>query len=74
MGAKLFEIETGHEVWSANTGAIGCVLITTKENIYASGYEKRQFLKIDLESGIVTELFPIVGWQHCLVQYRLFIQ
>jgi len=70
----MFDIETGDEVWSANTGKITSVITTSNGSIYASAYDRQQFLKIDPETGDITELFPIEEWHGCIVQYRLCIQ
>ena len=67
----MFDIETRYKVWSVNTGKISSVITTSNGSIYASAYERKQFLKIDAETGDITELFPIEGYQQCIVQYRL---
>ena len=70
--ATMFDIETGNEVWSANTGHISSVIATSNGSIYASACGR--MLKIDAETGDITELFPVVGYQSCIVQYRLCIE
>ena len=67
----MFDIETGNEVWSADTGEIASVITTSNGSIYASAYDRNEFLKIDAETGDITEFFPIEGWQWQIVQYRL---
>ena len=69
----MFDIENGNEVWSADTGKICSVIATSNGSIYASAFARKQFLKIDAESGDITELFPIDGAQCHIVQYRLYI-
>ena len=69
----MFDIETGNEVWTANTGEIKGVITSSNGSIYASAYERNQFLKIDAESGDITDLFPISGSQFHIAQYRLCI-
>ena len=66
----MFDIETGNEVWSVDTGKIDCVLATSNGSIYASEFDRMQFVKIDPENGAITELFPIVDIISCIVQYR----
>ena len=67
----MFDIETGVEVWSADTGKTKSVIASSHGSIYASAYIREQFLKIDPETGAITELFPIEGSQMMIVQYRL---
>ena len=71
--AIMFDIETGNEVWSADSGWISSVITTSNGSIYASACDRKQFLKIDAETGDITELFQIVGYQDCIVQYSLCI-
>ena len=70
----MFDVETGNEVWSADTGEIASIIATSNGSIYASAHARKQFLKIDAETGDITELFPIECDQYCIVQYRLHFQ
>ena len=67
----MYEIETGNEVWTVDTGSINSVIASYNGSIYASGSERKQFLKLNTETGDGEYLFPIVGLQSCIVQYRL---
>ena len=67
----MINIETGNAVWCVDTGMICSIISSSNGSIYASGYDKKQLLKIDAESGNITELFPIVGSQFHIAQYRL---
>ena len=67
----MIDIESGHELWTADTGRIYCVIASSNGSIYASAFDRMQFLKINPETGDITELFPIEGRQLQIVQYRL---
>jgi len=61
----MFEIETGQEVWSAEAGQIGSVIATSNGRIYASDYDRKQFLKTCGNAYICAVL--------CVIVEKLFI-
>ena len=73
--ARMHDIETGNRVWSADTtGWIRGIVVTSNGSIYASGTYPNRLLKIDPETGDITELFPIEDIQSQIVQYRLWFR
>ena len=69
----MFDIETGHEVWSVDTDGIHDVIVTSNGSIYGLSAQQKQLVKIDPETGDITELYPIDDHLYHIVQYRSFL-